>query len=459
MTIRTRVTGLMLMFVLGIVFLSGSALYVSEKKALRAEALSTRTRTADQFARACRDALKVGDELAALNAAQYVGQVPGVLQAYAVDAANRVVAHTVKGRLGRSPIQDPPLADRWRVIRPLGLARSKDKPDAQAVVDFSRSKLEEDIAAALRPAARRIAGVTAAASILSLLGAALLAGSITRPLDRIAQATRALADGRLDHIIEPLGHDEVGALANDFNRMAARLGEVEQMKSAFVANVTHELRSPISAIESCARLIAEEVRAGDLANVTEQLSSVRNNASRLGRFINNLLDLSKIDAGATGVDPERLSARESLDEVANLFHAKAQEKNIALALDVTDGLEIWADPDKLGQIITNLVGNALKFTPPNGRITLRGRADGSGTVLSVADTGPGIRPEDQARIFDRFEQVRETRDRVNGPKGTGLGLAIARGLAEAHGGRLTVRSVVGQGSEFILWLPKEEENG
>lgn len=458
MSIRTRVTGLMLMMVLAIVFISGSALYFSEKKALRVEAMSTRNKTADQLARACRDALKVGDELAALNAVQYVGQIPGVLQAYAVNVENRVVGHTVKGRLGRPPVEDSPSAERWRVVRPLGLARSKGKPDAQVVVDFSRSKLDQDVAAALRPAARRIAWVTVGASILGVIGAAFLAGSITRPIDRIAQATRALADGRLTHVIEPLGGDEVGALANDFNRMAARLGEVEKMKNAFVANVTHELRSPISAIESCARLIAEEVRAGDLAEVTDQLSSVRNNASRLGRFINNLLDLSKIDAGASGVEPERASAREALQEVAHLFHAKALEKNIALTLDVTDGLEVWADPDKLGQIITNLVGNALKFTPPGGRITLRGRADGAGIALSVADTGPGIRPEDQERIFDRFEQVREARDQVNGPKGTGLGLAIARGLAQAHGGRLSVRSVYGQGSEFILWLPKEDEN-
>ena len=257
-------------------------------------------------------------------------------------------------------------------------------------------------------------------------------------------------------MIEPLGRDELGVLASDFNRMAARLGEVERMKNAFVANVTHELRSPISAIESCARLVSDEVRAGDLADVTDQLAAVRNNAIRLGRFINNLLDLSRIDAGVAGLEPERLSAREAMEEIQSLFHAKAAEKKIILTVaPVAADLGVWADPDKLCQILTNFVGNALKFTPPGGRVILSAVGHAGGTFFSVEDTGPGIRAEDQARIFDRFEQVRESRDRVEGPKGTGLGLAIARGLTEAHGGRVTLRSSLGQGSTFSVWLPGE----
>ncbi len=456
MTIRARVTCLMLVFSLGIVLASAGALYWSERRALRAEPFASRQKMADQFARACRDALVVRDELAALNAVGFLGNVPGVLQAYAVGTGGRVVAHTSPGRLGKPPEDDRFNPDRWRLLRPLGLPHAVGQGEGLAVVDFSLSVLERDIASALRPAARRILWVTVGGLILSLLGAGLLAGTITRPIVRIARGTHALAEGHLDHVIEPLGRDELGGLAKDFNHMAARLGEVDRMKNAFVANVTHELRSPLSAIESCARLIADEVRSGDLADVTDQLAAVRNNAIRLGRFINDVLDLSRIDAGVSGAEQERLSAREAAEEVVALFQAKAAEKSITLSLGaIPEDLIVWADPDKLCQILTNLVGNALKFTPSGGRVTLAAEADAGGTRMSVADTGPGIRPEDQARIFDRFEQVREARDRVDGPKGTGLGLAIAKGLAEAHGGRLTVQSVLGQGSAFSVWLPEE----
>jgi signal transduction histidine kinase len=456
MSIRVRVTSLMLVFSLGLVLVSAAALYWSERKALREEAKTSRKKMADQFARSCREALLVGDELAALNAAGFLGKVPGVLQAFAVGVSGRVVAHTAQGRLGKPPAKDPANNDRWRIKKPLGLSRQGQQGAGFAIVDFSRSAMEEEIATALRPAAQRILWVMSGGLFFSLLGAGFLAGTITRPILRIARGTRAIAEGHLDHVIEPLGRDELGVLARDFNHMASRLGEVERMKNTFVANVTHELRSPLSAIESCAGLIADEVRAGDLVDVTDQLAAVRNNAIRLGRFVNDLLDLSRIDAGMVGVDPERLSARESVDEVVALFQAKAAEKSIALCVgDIPKDLLVWADPDKLCQILTNLVGNALKFTPRRGRVTVDALAEAGGTTLSVQDTGPGIGVEDQKRIFDRFEQVREARDHVEGTKGTGLGLSIARGLVEAHGGRLLVHSVLGQGSTFVVWLPLE----
>ena len=456
MTIRARVTTLMLVFSLGIVLSSSVALYWSERKALRAEAQSSREKRVDQFARSCRDALLVGDELAVLNTVGFLGKTPGILQAYAVGTQGLVVAHTAEGRLGKPPLNEPVHGDRWGVRRPLGLSRSTGQEEGYVVVDFSRSQMERDISDALRPAARRILWVMVGGLFLSLIGAGFLAGTITRPILRIAQGTQAVAAGHLDHVIEPLGGDELGVLAQDFNHMAARLGEVDRMKDAFVANVTHELRSPLSAIESCAHLIAEEVRVGDLSDVTDQLAAVRNNAIRLGRFINDLLDLSRIEAGVSGVEQALLSARESADEVVSLFQAKAAEKSIALSVGaMPPALRVWSDPDKLCQILTNLVGNALKFTPPGGRVWIEAEGDAGGTRFSVHDTGPGISPEDQARIFDRFEQVREVRDRVEGLKGTGLGLSIARGLAEAHGGQLTVRSNPGQGSVFSVWLPAE----
>lgn len=452
MTIRARVTWLLAGLTSALVLASSAALLWTERRALAAEAHRSRESLADGFARTCRDALAVKDELAALNAAGDLGRRPGVRRAFAVDGGGRVAAHSAAGHLGRAAEEDAPEAGVWRVERPLPLPEGVGR----AVVDFDLGVLRGDVAAALAPARRRILLVALGALGFGVAGAGLLSRTLTGPILRIARGTHALAEGRLDHRIEALGRDELGRLAEDFNRMAERLGEVDKMKNAFVANVTHELRSPIAAIESCAALISDEVRAGDLADVPLQLSAVRNNATRLGRLVNDVLDLARIDAGRVDPAPERLSAREVAGEVVALFRAKAAEKSVALSqADIPDALTVWADPDPLCQVLTNLVGNALKFTPAGGRVTVGAAPEGGGVCFTVEDTGPGIRAEDQARIFERFEQVRAARDGVEGPKGTGLGLSIAQGLVAAHGGRLGLRSEWGRGSTFTAWFPGE----
>jgi signal transduction histidine kinase len=225
--------------------------------------------------------------------------------------------------------------------------------------------------------------------------------------------------------------------------------------------VTHELRSPLSAIETYASLIAEEWRNGDSADLVDHLTTIRNNATRLGRFVNNILDVAKIESKALDVRKEKISVALAFKDQLDLFYARAKEKNITLSADpaVAD-VTVFADPDKLAQILTNLVGNALKFTPPGGQVRLsskagvvRGRA--AHVRLSVADTGPGIATKDQERIFNRFEQVAEIRDKMKGQKGTGLGLAITKGLVEAQGGTITVESEPGRGSVFSVYLPEE----
>jgi signal transduction histidine kinase len=140
-------------------------------------------------------------------------------------------------------------------------------------------------------------------------------------------------------------------------------------------------------------------------------------------------------------------------EVADLFAAKAGEKSIALELNLPADLTVWADPDKLHQALTNLTANALKFTPIGGRVSLAAEVKTGNVRISVADTGPGIAPADRDRIFNRFEQARDTRDQVKGPKGTGLGLAITKGLVEAQGGRMELASELGRGSVFSIVLP------
>jgi signal transduction histidine kinase len=444
----TLLIGLLLTTVVGA---SAVALYVSERRLLVRQMESTRDALVSNFAQACRDAVLVGDELAAASAASAIARAPGVRAAYGVDGAGRVRFHSTPGQAGRAP--DPLGSGEVAVERD---ASSGVDPRGRVVVVFSREALEAEVSRALGRVARRIGWVSLSALLLGLLGAVGLARSITRPLLRIAEGTHAVAEGKLDHRLNMARRDELGRLAADFDRMAERLGELDQLKRDFSANVTHELRSPISAIESYANRIAELARAGRSAEIVEDAAVVRNNASRLGGFINDLLDVSKIEAKAVEIAPEALDAAEALRDVATLFGPRAGEKGLDLRVgDVPPGLTVWADPDKLRQVLTNLVGNALKFTPAGGRITLGAAAESGGVRMSVADTGPGIAPADQARIFQRFEQVRGARDEIKGMKGTGLGLAIARGLVAAHGGRMDLKSELGRGSEFSAWFPEE----
>lgn len=456
MKIRTKIGLLALGLSAAVAGAATAGFYVAEKNALLRKMAGARAALADHLAQACRDALVVNDELAALNAAASVRGQTGVVDAYCVDAQGRLLAHADTALLGKRPL---PLDGADSVSLSVPVTKG---PAREAVVVFSKSVMDREVDRALRDVAGRLLPTIGIALAMGLLGALLLALHLTRPIQRIAQGTHRLAAGDLSHRLAENRADELGALARDFNRMAERLGELDQMKRDFVAMVTHELRSPLSAIESYANFLMEDLPSQKMSRAIDNLSIIRNNATRLGRFVNDILDLSKIESRAMDIRKERFNVAALVTELTDLFGPVARERAIRLEVDVPPGLTVNADRDKIHQAMTNLVGNALKFTPAGGKVVLSAAAsnailDGRRTPhvrLSVSDTGPGIPPHDQQRIFDKFEQVRGIRSAHNGAKGTGLGLAIVKGLAEAQGGAVSVESVVGQGSRFSLHLPE-----
>lgn len=438
------------------VLAGGLSVYWGEKTFLVEKYQESQRALLAAFARTCGDALTIHDELAVMNAASEAARAPGVMEALCLDAEGRVVAGGARGTVV------PPRA-RWREAAGERLAERrwvdlKDGRRYQAELVFDAAALDREISTSLASTRRRLALFLGLAFVAGFLGAGVLARGITRPLFRINEGTRALARGELDHRIAVERRDEVGALAEDFNAMALRLGELDRMKEDFVSNVTHELRSPLSALECHANLIEEELRAGRTPAAVEYLAVVRNNATRLGKFINDILDLAKIDANVEDLDKEPVAVGPLLRDVAALFGPKAREKGVALDVETpTEEVVVPAEPDKLHQILANLVSNALKFTPSGGRVRLAAGPGPTGFFrITVSDTGPGIAPQDQRRIFDRFEQVRDQRERGAGNKGTGLGLAIAQGLAVAHGGRIELDSGPGRGSAFSVLLPRED---
>src|SRR5262245_47103037 len=232
-----------------------------------------------------------------------------------------------------------------------------------------------------------------------------------------------------------------------------RLKELDCLKSDFVSNVSHELRTPLTAIKGAVDLLLREVPGPLNENQTHHLSRVRSNTQHLAGLINDLFDLSKIEEGKIELDAGRVSLGGLLHEVMETVKPMAAEKSVLLEVDVPEPLVlVWADRDKVTQVLMNLIGNAIKFTPSDGKIGVSTANDRRGWVrVSIRDGGPGVPASEQEEIFEKFYQV--TQDGGPKPKGTGLGLAISKSLVELHGGTIWVESQEGRGSTFSFTLP------
>ena len=258
-----------------------------------------------------------------------------------------------------------------------------------------------------------------------------------------------------------LKHDKsslIVALGNaktESDRARYRAEAASRSKSQFLANMSHELRTPLNAIIGFSEIIASGTFATEPSKHIEYAELIHKSGHHLLGLINDILDLAKIEAGAfslreTDVDIGRLIADET-----SIMMPKAAAGRIALELNVSDAVPfVFADERALKQILLNLLSNAIKFTPEGGRVTVFADvAAGAALAFGVEDTGVGIAPEDQARVFEQFGQARH--DVVTAEKGTGLGLTIVKGLVEAHGGRITLESAVGQGTRVSVYVPND----
>lgn len=230
------------------------------------------------------------------------------------------------------------------------------------------------------------------------------------------------------------------------------LAEVDRMKSDFVSAVSHEFRTPLTSISMAVGLLREQSAGPVNDKQRELLNAAKEDVERLTRLVNNLLDLSRIESGRLELNVAPVDVARLLELSAEPFHMQLQERKIELAYDVKGTpAPVDADANKIGWVISNLIGNALRYTGPGGRITLGAIQKGERVHVSVEDTGTGIPPEYRERIFEKFFQVKESGAVESG--GAGLGLAISREIVQAHGGRIWVESEEGKGSKFIFTLP------
>lgn len=330
--------------------------------------------------------------------------------------------------------------------------------------------------------ATRISWLAALAAVgLGLLICAILYVSISGPLKRLTRGTREIAEGRFAHRLPTGGSSELSALAEDFNRMAARLDEVEEMKRDFVSHVSHELKGPLAAIQETILILLERI-PGPLTDKQAQLLALsRQSATRLSGMISNLLEISRIEGGGMSMDVGWVDPVEVVKDVTSELDPLFRAKSLRVEITVNDPPQangkgdlpfpIAGDPERLQEVVGNLLGNAMKFSPEGGLIRVRisgltdwprplpGRVlsglrgeDPPFLLLEVEDEGPGIPEAHREGIFQKFYQIQRGVRREG--QGVGLGLAISRNVVQSHGGAIWVQEGEAGGAHFSVLIPK-----
>jgi signal transduction histidine kinase len=292
--------------------------------------------------------------------------------------------------------------------------------------------------------------------VFSTLLALLLNRSVAGPLRRVADAAEAISHGEVTTRSPVAGPSEVRALGRSFNRMADQVEATQRSQRDFVANVSHELKTPLTSIQGFSQAILDGT-ADEPAAVGRAASVIREEAERMRRMVNDLLVLARFDAGQVKAVREPVRVDRMLRACVEKLAPQAKRVGVTVEIDTSGKHVVCGDADQLGQVFTNVLDNALTHTPAGGRVTVAAHAvaEARAVNVTVTDTGAGIPPEELPRIFERFYRADKARRRAGG---AGLGLAIAKEIVAAHGGTITAESLVGLGSRFVVQLPLEEED-
>ncbi len=289
--------------------------------------------------------------------------------------------------------------------------------------------------------------------LVSALLAWLIARSVARPLQRMAGAAEAIAQGEYEQQLPLEGPEEVVRVAESFNSMSAQVAATRQAQRDFVANVSHDLKTPVTSIQGWSQALLDGTAVSP-EDQTQAANIIYGEAERMGRMVAQLLDLARIESGQLKLNRTWVNLAEVCTAVRQNMLPRAQVHDIHLTLEAAPAPPVWGDYDRLIQVVSNLVENGLNHTLAGGRVHLALRPYGEKAVeLTVQDTGKGMPPEQLDRIFERFYQVEKSRARERGKGGTGLGLSIVQELVLLHNGRIQVRSEEDKGSQFIVRLP------
>lgn len=487
MKLSVKFSVLVSLLIMAVILSIGSLIYISEKKFLIKESGQSRFAAAKNFAKVCEESLALRDHVFIIN---YSGMIqrtnPGIEFSFFMDKTGTMLTAQEEAALavlkGKNDYvlsidkqtgvkyNSPDGSEVYTIIIPLSLDGVRA---GSAAVGFSQNELDKEVERALQEVSRRILKTGVIVLALGIIAALILALTVTKPIEKLAIGARMIGEGKLDTRIEINSKNEIGMLAEEFNNMSVRLHELDELKSDFINTVSHELRSPLSYIKGYVDLYRVESEDKLTQEQLEYFDVIEKNISRLTHFVNDILDLAKIEARQIVIKSKECDIGDIVKEMMTLCKTSVDEKNITLDYEILSSSygeipAVMVDEDKIKNVIVNLVNNALKFTPDGGKIRIIAAygdvkwhpASGKmssvekGFVrVSVEDNGAGMPSEILDSIFDKFKQVESDGKAVNSVKGTGLGLAIARGIVKAHGGKIWVDSELDKGTVFSFTVP------
>ncbi|MEM7818133.1 MAG: HAMP domain-containing sensor histidine kinase [Candidatus Aenigmatarchaeota archaeon] len=483
---------LLVLVILGI----SLGIFFTQEKLLKEQFEHNREKIFKDFIYTCKEALVVKDEILVLNTIKSVIEThrPQIVYAGYISPSN------VKLFYARDKDKEDEFIHRIFPVKTSSVEtfHSSEKEEiyefSQRLEDdennyigsikigFSQDYLNTQIKQAINVVIKRILNISVYAILISLVLSNILAFYLVRPIKKLTKAAVELGSGNLNVKVNIRRKDEIGRLAKTFNEMAEKLKQLDELKDSFVSSVSHELRSPLSAIDGYVDYLIEGLKSGNLSIEKQQkaFSIIKDSVNRLTVFINNILDLAKIKAGKFELHKIPTKVDEVINDIVTLFEQLAAKQQKKLKVEIEQNLPYMdADPERIKQVLTNLIGNALKFTEEGAEITVKARLVKDKTMLTgynrkktdvftskdvagkfieilVSDTGYGIPESELDKIFDKFYQVGGTTPKK--PKGTGLGLSIAAEIVKLHNGEIGVESEFGKGSTFKFIIPIREQS-
>lgn len=386
---------------------------------------------------------------------EYIRQVPSLYDPFAffnssasvvlTDAQGVILAHPEKQNIGLSLASD---------VMERGFYLNLDGESVGILfpMDYFNPRfwiLEENFAHTVAQAA--IKGTFFTSLFAILLGLALSQGMV-EPLKDLIKAIKRMAQGHFDEPLPIYSSDEIGELSRAFNSMSQEIEKGNTVRRQMFADISHELRTPLTVLASKLEGTLEKNKSLN----TVEVAVLYDEVIRLNGLVNELQHLSKLEAGQVSLNKTLINFNGFFEDFLTLLEAEAEDRSISLEVDVAEDLQYcYADPQRLKQIILNLVNNAMRYTPDGGVVRLHAYQDPYYFIFEVSDNGLGISEEDLPYIFQRFYRADKSRDRATG--GSGLGLAITQGFVQAHGGTIMVDSVIGEGTKFVVKLPVYQE--
>jgi signal transduction histidine kinase len=467
-SLKLRISIVFIVFTLLVLALFGGNYYVLEKRTFQKTQEEEQIKTIEKLAQVCRSMHMSSSALIPLNYVQTLKKDPWVIFAACVDSHGRVQVHSDPQWIGKTWDHTEDLS----TIQVSGAGRDfhsgqihlyapvtfVDTTVGMALIGGDPQVLDRISQTRLLATLSQLKRVGVATFFLAALVGLMLAFSFSRPIGKLVEASRAIGSGRLD-FVTPIAQrgDELGVLAREMNQMAKQLKELDETKDELLAQVSHDLRSPMAAIYMYAEhmLTIDKNRDKILPQHQRMLGTIMENAMRLSVFVSNILDSAKMKAGRMEYKVAAVDVGAAISDVAALYAIVAVQRGIKLGVELPSGLwKIQADPDRFVHVLSNLVSNAMKFTDSGGSIAIGARNLESQVEIFVADTGRGIAQKEVSKLFAPFSQT----STVGSGKivlGTGLGLYLVKKSVEAMGGAVALETAPGKGTRITLKMKGE----